>query len=231
MKSNKFLVIGVVMFVALMASSACYAQSEINYKSTQIGQNFAIEIPDSTVNEYANGISKYVSNSGNTFVNVYDSQKDVDNKGLENFTASNADLFKDSTNATVYKNYQINKTTINGTQFYIVSVNGTVSFTMGSTDLNVVEHMIDSLGSNDKAVSNSGNAKTSAASGSDSSSKDSSASNTKNSAGSTSQSKSGQSDSHSSEPSKSKSTQVKSTPAVSDSYDQEDVRPMFTYYI
>ena len=228
MKSNKFLAIGFVMFVALMASSACYAQSEINYKSTHIGQNFAIEIPDSTVHEYDNGISKYVSNSGNTFVNVYDSQKDVDNKGLENFTASNADLFKDSTNATVYKNYQINKTTINGTQFYIVSVNGTVNFTMGSTDLNVVEHMIDSLGSNGKAVSNSGNAKTSAASQSDSSSKDSSASDTKNSAPSTSQSKS---DSPSSEPSKPESTQVKSTPVESDSHEPGKDTPMFTYYI
>lgn len=154
MIDSKYILIALILVILALVIGigvALLSPSEVTYESLNISSSAAIDVPktdDATwiVNE--NGIKAYQSPSKKVFMNTYNSAGDYSFSGDEEF-GNDLEMWVDSANDVEnYTGYEIKENTINDTHYYMAYIGNETThdnIIIGSEDLEILKHMLDSL--------------------------------------------------------------------------------------
>lgn len=153
MEKNKLIIIALIAVIAVLAFSVGYALlfSHVDYEKINLSNGTTIEVPkadDSSWTKDENGIRTYSCPSKHTVVTSLNSQEDFSLVGAGGFAIARDMLLNGSTDVEKYNNYQIKENTVNGTHYYIVYISSKVThdnIIIGSDNLDILKHMLDSL--------------------------------------------------------------------------------------
>lgn len=154
MIDSKYILIALILVILALVigiGAALFSQSEVTYETLNISSTAAIDVPKTDdaswiVNE--NGIKTYQCPSKKVFMNTYNSAEDYSSSSDEEF-ANYLDMWVNSANEVEnYTGYEIKESTINDTHYYIAYIGNETThdnIIIGSEDLEILKHMLDSL--------------------------------------------------------------------------------------
>ena len=168
MEKDKVIIIALIAIIAVLAISIGYVmllQSNIEYETINLSNGTTIEVPkadDATWTKDENGIRTYTCQSKHTVLTSFNSEEDFSLIGAGGFAIARDILLNGSTDVENYNNYQIKENTVNGTHYYISYIGNNEThdnIIIGSENLDILKHMLDSLvlGAPAKAQTNATN--------------------------------------------------------------------------
>lgn len=154
MVNKKHIIIALLIVILVLIIGigfSLFSQSNIEYEKINISNGTTIDVPkinDASWTKDSNGIRTYTSPSKHVVMTTFNSAEDFTLVGAAGFAMARDMLLAGSKDVEVYNNYQIKENTINNTHFYIVNISSDVThdnIIIGSADLNILKHMLDSL--------------------------------------------------------------------------------------
>ena len=152
-KERKILIIALAAVIVALAAGIGYMllNSSVEYQTINLSNGTTVEVPKTddakwTVDGY--GIRTYSAPSKNTVLTSYNSEENPNLAGAMGFAVARDVLLNGSASVERYNGYEIQENNINGTDIYMVYISNNQThdnILMGSKDLDVLKHMIDSL--------------------------------------------------------------------------------------
>lgn len=152
-KNQKYIIIALIATIAILAACVSYAllMPHVEYETIHISNGTTIEVPkaeDASWTKDASGIKTYSCPSKHTVMTTFNSQEDMNLIGAGAYALARDMLLNGSQDVEIYKNYQIKENTVNGTHYYMVYISSNEThdnILIGSDNLDILKHMIDSL--------------------------------------------------------------------------------------
>ena len=153
MEREKYIIIGLVAVIALLAIGLGYffLTQSVEYQTIQISSGSTIEAPkadDARREEDPNGIRTYTCPSAGVSLISFNSAENLTLVGAGAFAIARDALLANTKNLEIYNGYDIKESSINGTHYYIVNISSSEThdnIVIGSKDLNILKHMLDTL--------------------------------------------------------------------------------------
>ena len=153
MKKNKIIIIALIATIAVLAVCVGYMMlnQQVEYETINISNGTTIEVPkadDASWTKNSTGIKTYSCQSKHTVMLTFNSQEDLSLVGAGAFAIAREVLLTGATDVEKYGNNQIKENTINGTHYYIVYISDNSThdnIVIGSDNLDILKHMVDSL--------------------------------------------------------------------------------------
>lgn len=152
MEKNKIIIIALVAAIAVLCISIGYLMlNSVQYETINISNGTTIDVPkaaDASWTKDGYGIKTYSCQSKHTVMTTFNSQEDWNLVGAAGFAMARDVLMNGAANVENYNGHQIKENTVNGTQYYIVFISNNTThdnIVIGSDNLDIVKHMIDSL--------------------------------------------------------------------------------------
>ncbi|WP_458456343.1 hypothetical protein [Methanobrevibacter sp.] len=153
MENEKYIIIGLIVAIALLAIGIGYFlfANSVEYQTIQISSGSTIEVPKADDVKWeidANGIRIYSCPSKRVSVISFNSAENMTLVGAGAFAMAREALMADADMFEIYKSYEIKKNEINGTTFYLVNISSNEThdnIVIGCGDLDILKHMLDSL--------------------------------------------------------------------------------------
>ena len=151
---KKYIIIALVAILAVLAigiAFSMFGQSNTEYEKINLSKSASLEVPkvsdvNSTKDE--NGVKTWTFKSKETAISAFNSKEESSLAGAAEFAVVRDSLLNGSTDAQVYKGYEIKENTINGVHYYIVSTGNDTThdnIILSSTNLEILQHMLDTL--------------------------------------------------------------------------------------
>lgn len=150
-RNKQYILALVVVIVALAAGVGYMLFIHVDYETLALSGGTTIEAPKADDVEWMedeSGLKMYTSASRKTFLTSFNTAEYQDLAGALAFVAVRDALFNGTNSVETYGGYDIHETLINGTHFYIVYISNNQTHDnlfIGSQDLNILKHMIDSI--------------------------------------------------------------------------------------
>ena len=153
MEKNKIIIIALIATIAVLAVCVGYMMlnQQVEYETINISNGTTIEVPkadDASWTKNSTGIKTYSCQSKHTVMLTFNSQEDLSLVGAGAFAIARDALLTGATDVEKYGNNQIKENTINGTHYYIVYISDNSThdnIVIGSDNLDILKHMVDSL--------------------------------------------------------------------------------------
>ena len=149
--NRKYIIIAlVVVILALCAIFGYLLFFHVDYERVNISSGTTIEVPkedDVSWTEEA-GVKLYTCPSRHVIMQTVNSQENLTLGGAIAYAAIRDAIIENATSVELYKGYDIRQRTINGTDFYVVSITNDEThdnILILSKDLGILKHMIDSI--------------------------------------------------------------------------------------
>ncbi len=153
MEKNKIIILTLIAVIAVLAVCIGYAlmNPQIEYETIHISNGTTIDVPkadDTSWTTDENGIKTYQCPSKHTVMMTFNSQENLNIVGAGAFALAREALMNGATDVENYNSYHIKENTINGTHYYIVNISSNSThdnIVIGSENLDILKHMVDSL--------------------------------------------------------------------------------------
>ncbi|MEE1336565.1 hypothetical protein [Methanobrevibacter sp.] len=151
---KKYIIIALIAILAVLAigiAFSMFGQSNTEYEKISLSKSASLEVPkvsdvNSTKDE--NGVKTWTFKSKETTISAFNSKEKSSLTGAAEFAIVRDSMLNGSTDAQVYKGYEIKENTINGVHYYIVSTGNDTThdnIILSSTNLEILQHMLDTL--------------------------------------------------------------------------------------
>ena len=151
---KKYIIIALVAILAVLAigiAFSMFGQSNVEYEKISLSKSASLEVPkvaDVNSTKDANGVKTWTFKSKQTAISAFNSKEESSLAGAAEFAAVRDSMLNGSTDAQVYKGYEIKENTVNGVHYYIVSTGNDTThdnILLSSTNLEILQHMLDTL--------------------------------------------------------------------------------------
>ena len=151
---KKYIIIALVAILAVLAigiAFSMFGQSNVEYEKISLSKSASLEVPkvsDVNSTKDANGVKTWTFKSKETAISAFNSKEESSLAGAAEFAAVRDSMLNGSTDAQVYKGYEIKENTVNGVHYYIVSTGNDTThdnILLSSTNLEILQHMLDTL--------------------------------------------------------------------------------------
>ena len=151
---KKYIIIALVAILAVLAigiAFSMFGQSNTEYEKISLSKSASLEVPkvsDANSTKDANGVKTWTFKSKETAISAFNSKEESSLAGAAEFAVVRDSLLNGSTDAQVYKGYEIKENTINGVHYYITSTGNDTThdnIILSSTNLEILQHMLDTL--------------------------------------------------------------------------------------
>lgn len=153
MEKNNIIIIALIATIAVLGVCIGYAlmNPQVEYETINISNGTTIDVPKANDVSWTvdpNGIKTYACQSKHTVMMTFNSQEDLNLVGAGAFALARDALINGSTDVEKYKSYEIKENTVNGTHYYITYISSNEThdnIVIGSENLDILKHMLDSL--------------------------------------------------------------------------------------
>lgn len=152
METNKqYIVIALIVLIIALGSVLGYMMFfHVDYERVNVSSGTTIEVPkyDDVSWSDEEGIKLYSCPSKGVVMQSVNSQENLSIGGAIAYAAIRDAIVENATSVELYKGYDIRQRTINGTDFYVVSISNNEShdnILILSKNLDILKHMIDSI--------------------------------------------------------------------------------------
>ena len=151
---KKYIIIALVAILAVLAigiAFSMFGQSNTEYEKISLSKSASLEVPkvsDVNSTKDANGVKTWTFKSKETAISAFNSKEESSLAGAAEFAVVRDSLLNGSTDAQVYKGYEIKENTVNGVHYYIASTGNDTThdnIILSSTNLEILQHMLDTL--------------------------------------------------------------------------------------
>ena len=151
---KKYIIIALVAILAVLAigiAFSMFGQSNTEYEKISLSKSASLEVPkvsDINSTKDANGVKTWTFKSKETAISAFNSKEESSLAGAAEFAVVRDSLLNGSTDAQVYKGYEIKENTVNGVHYYIASTGNDTThdnIILSSTNLEILQHMLDTL--------------------------------------------------------------------------------------
>lgn len=151
---KKYIIIALVAILTVLAigiAFSMFGQSNVEYKKISLSKSASLEAPkvsDVNSTKDANGVKTWTFKSKETSISAFNSKEESSLAGAAEFAVVRDSLLNGSTDAQVYKGYEIKENTVNGVHYYIASTGNDTThdnIILSSTNLEILQHMLDTL--------------------------------------------------------------------------------------
>ena len=151
---KKYIIIALVVILAVLAigiAFSMFGQSNVEYEKISLSKSASLEAPkvsDINSTKDANGVKTWTFKSKETAISAFNSKEESSLAGAAEFAVVRDSLLNGSTDAQVYKGYEIKENTVNGVHYYIASTGNDTThdnIILSSTNLEILQHMLDTL--------------------------------------------------------------------------------------
>ena len=151
---KKYIIIALVAILAVLAigiAFSMFGQSNVEYEKISLSKSASLEVPkvsDVNSTKDANGVKTWTFKSKETAISAFNSKEESSLAGAAEFAVVRDSMLNGSTDAQVYKGYEIKENTVNGVHYYIVSTGNDTThdnILLSSTNLEILQHMHDTL--------------------------------------------------------------------------------------
>lgn len=151
-RERKFIIIALVaVILALLAGIGYMLFNNVEYQTLALSNGTTIEAPktdDASWTEQGYGIRLYASESKKTALTSFNSAENPNLAGAMGLAMARDAMMNGSSSSETYKGYDIRENTVNGTHYYMVYISNNQTHDnifIGSADLDILKHMIDSI--------------------------------------------------------------------------------------
>ena len=151
-KNQKIIIIALVAVIIALGAGIGYALlNNVEYQTLALSNGTTIDAPktdDAVWKEQGNGIRMYTSASKKTALTSFNSAENPNLVGAMGLAMARDAMMNGSVSSEAYKGYDIRENTINGTHYYMVYISNNQTHDnvfIGSGNLDILKHMIDSL--------------------------------------------------------------------------------------